>query len=180
MNKKYLLILVFPLFFGLQACNHSTQKNSTGNSQDSTAVDKVGLTFIKNADEVSQALIKAATIAETTSKNPSVVNFAHKLVKDYNDSQQKLQDIKAKASITTASEISAADKKMIDSISKFSGPQFDQAFMKSVVDKSGKIDVLFVNASQDKSKTISRYAREIIPTLQIQLDSARKIAASLK
>ena len=52
--------------------------------------------------------------------------------------------------------------------------------MKTVVDKSGKIDVLFVNASQDKSKIISRYAREIMPALQIQLDSARKIAASLK
>jgi len=179
MNNKYLLLLVFPLFLSLQACNNS-QKNSIGNRQDSTSVDKAGLTFIENVDAASQAEIKAATVAKTTSKNPRVANFANKLIKDYNDSQQKLQDIKAKASITTASEISAADKKMIDSISKFSGAQFDQAFMKSVVDKSGKIDVLFVNASQDKSKAISTYARKVMPALQIQLDSARKIAASLK
>ncbi len=179
MNNKYLLLLVLPLFFSLQACNNSP-KNAAGNNQDSTAVGKTGLVFIKNADEANRAQIKAATVAEITSKNPNVVNFAHKLIKEYTDSQQKLQDIKAKASITTAGEISAADKKMIDSISKFSGLQFDQAFMSSIVDKSGKIDVLFVNASQDKSKTISRYAREIMPALQIQLDSARKIAASLK
>jgi putative membrane protein len=179
MNNKYLLLLVFSLFFSLQACNNS-QKNVTGNNQDSTTVDKAGLTFIKNVDEASQAEIKAATVAETTSKNPRVANFAHKLINDYNDAQQKLQAIKAKASITTATEISAADKKTIDSISKFSGLQFDQAFMKSVVDKSGKIDVLFVNASQDKSKAISGYARKIMPALQIQLDSARKISTSLK
>ena len=179
MNNKYLLLLILPLFFSLQACNNST-KNATVNNQDSTAVDKAGLTFINNVEELNQAEIKAATVAEMTSKNPRVSNFAHKLINDYTESQQKLQDVKAKASITTASEISAADKKMIDSISKFSGAQFDQAFMKSVVDKSGKIDVLFVNASQDKSKAISRYARKIMPSLQIQLDSARKIAASLK
>jgi len=175
MNNKYLLLLAMP-FICIQSCNQ--QKSKTDNED--SKIDSAGLVFIKNVDEVNQAEIKAATVAEMTSKNPRVANFAHKLIKDYTDSQQKLQDIKAKASITTASEISAADKKLIDSISKFSGPQFDEAFMRSVVDKSGKIDVLFVNASQDKSKAISGYARKIMPALQIQLDSARKIAASLK
>lgn len=177
MNNKYLLLLALPFFYCIQSCNN--QQNSKTDKQDGK-VDSTGLVFIKNVDELCQAEIKAATAAETISKNPRVANFAHKLIMDYNDSQQKLQDVKAKASITTTSEISAADKKMIDSISKFSGTQFDQAFMKSVVDKSGKIDVLFVNASQDKSKVVSAYARKIMPALQIQLDSARKISASLK
>jgi putative membrane protein len=177
MNNKYLLLLALPFFYCIQSCNHQ-QKPKTDNRD--SKIDSAGLVFIKNVDELSQAEIKAATVAENTSKNPRVAKFAHKLIKDYSDSQQKLQDIKTRASITATSEISEADKKMIDSISKFSGPQFDQAFMKAVVDKSGKIDVLFVNASQDKSKTISRYAREIMPSLQIQLDSARKITASLK
>jgi putative membrane protein len=176
MNNKYLLLLALPFFYCIQSCN---QQKSKADNEDSK-IDSAGLVFIKNVDEVSQAEIKAATVAEMTSKNPRVANFAHKLIKDYNDSQQKLRDIKAKTSITTPSEINAADKKMIDSISKLSGLQFDQAFMKSVVDKSGKIDVLFVNASQDKSKAISGYARKIMPALQIQLDSARKISTSLK
>ena len=172
-----MLLLALPFFYCIQSCNNQ-QKPKTDNQ--ASKIDSTGLVFIKNADELNRAEIKAASVAQITSKNPRVIKFAHKLIKDYSDSQQKLQDIKAKASITTATEINGADKKMIDSISRFSGPQFDQAFMKSVVDKSGRIDVLFVNASQDKSKIISSYARKIIPALQIQLDSARKIAASLK
>ena len=178
MNKKYLLILLLPFFYCIQSCNN--QQRSNNNNQDTTIIDKAGLSFIKNVDELSQAEIKAATIAESTSKSPEVVNFAHKLINEYNNSLQKLQDIKAKASITATDEISQAHKKLIDSIAKLPGAQFDRAYMKLAVDNSGKLTVLYVNASQDKSQVVSTYARKIMPALQIQLDSARKISASLK
>jgi putative membrane protein len=173
MNKKYLLLLALPFFFTIQACNQ--QKSAKDDKIYST-----GITFIKTVNEASHAEIKAATIAQTTSKNPRVTNFAQKVIADLTNSLQKLQDLKTDAGITTTDEISAGHKKTIYSISKLSGTQFDQAYMKTAVSNSGKIVILFVDASQSKSSAIDTFARRGIPVMQSHLDSARKIAASLK
>ncbi|MFI5162574.1 MAG: DUF4142 domain-containing protein [Sphingobacteriales bacterium] len=173
MNYKYLLLLALPLFFAIQSCNNQQKTKDD-------KIDATGATFIKSVDEAGRAEIKAATVAQSTSKNPRIVSFANKLVTDLNNSLQKLQDLKIAAAITAPNGISAAHQKTIDSISKLSGIQFDQAYMKTAVANNGKIVILFVDASQNKASVIDTFARRGIPVMQAHLDSARKISALLK
>jgi putative membrane protein len=177
MNKKYLFVLALPVFCLLFSC-HNSQNNNTAAQE--VPIDKTGIAFIKGASELNQADIKAATAAENSSKNPRVIGFAKMILKDHGNTLSKLNDLKSQASVTENYESDASQKKLVDSISKLQGDQFDKAYMKSAMDNGGRTVILYINAIQNKASAINTYASESMTLMQVHLDSARKIYASLK
>ena len=69
---------------------------------------------------------------------------------------------------------------MIDSLSKKTGADFDKAYIAMMVkDHEAAVD-LFKEQSNDKNQTIQDFARKTLPTIEMHLDKAKDIEASLK
>ncbi len=175
MRKIVLMVLSVPFIFATQSCI-----NKARNYNKETEVDQEGLNFIQNGIEAGHTEISASLAAESRSKNPRVIAFAKMMIADHTMAGDSLNQIRIKELVDKPDSINQAHKKAIDSISKFTGSEFDKAYMQMMVgDHIGAVK-LFTDASSNRSNTIQKFAKKTLPTLQMHLDSAKAINASLK
>jgi putative membrane protein len=176
MKKKILLVLMIPVLYFIQSCDDPRKAK---NYNQETSVDQGGLNFIDNAMDGGRTEIKLSTVAQRVSQNPRVLSFAKMMVSDHTQAIEGLKKLQKKELVDPDNAISDSHKKMIDSISKLSGSEFDKAYMKQMVmDHEQAVD-LFKEGSQDRDNAVQSYAEKTLPTIQMHLDSAKAIKASL-
>jgi putative membrane protein len=174
-NLLFLLLGLIILFFGM-ACQNEHGKNY----DDATKVDQDGLSLIKNGLEGGMAEIKASGLAITNSSNQRVISFAKMMIEDHTKADSILKTMKTDKLVEEKDTISIDHQKMISSLSKQSGPEFDKAYMQMMVtDHQGAVQ-LFTDGSKNTDGKISDFATKTLPTIKMHLDSATAILASLK
>jgi putative membrane protein len=177
MKKKMLLVLMIPVLYMIQSCDDP--KKAKNYNQEAT-VDQSALNFIDNAMDGGRTEIKLSTVAQRISQNPRVLSFAKMMVSDHTGAIEELKKLQKKELVNPDDAISKPHRKMIDSISKFTGSQFDKAYMQQMVTDHEKALDLFKEGSQDRANAVQTYAQKILPTIKMHLDSARAINAALK
>ena len=177
MKKKILLVLLIPVLYGLQSCDDA--RKAKNYNQEAT-VDQGGLNFIDNAMDGGRTEIKLSTVAQRISQNPRVLGFAKMMIGDHTSAIEELKKLQKKELVNPDDAISKPHRKIIDSISKFTGSEFDKAYMQQMVTDHEKALDLFKEGSQDRANAVQSYAQKILPTIQMHLDSARAINTALK
>ena len=175
MRKIFLAVLFIPFLFASSSCI-----NKARNYNKETNVDQDDLNFISAGLEGGQTEVNASTVAASKSKNPRVISFAKMMINDHTQAGAELNKIRVKELADKPDSISAPHKKTIDSISALSGVQFDKAYIQMMVDDHVKTIALFNDASTMRSGAVQGFAKKTLPTLQMHLDSAKAINASLK
>ena len=168
-------ILLFALV--VQSC---VDNKRAKNYNDKTLVDEGGLSFIKNGIEGGLTEIKASTIAQTTSKNMRVVNFAKMMITDHTSAGNELMKVESSKLMDKVDTISGDHQQMIAALAARSGADFDKAYMKMMIDDHKKTIQLFTDASYNTSQTIQNFAKKNLPVIRMHLDSANAIYTSLK
>jgi putative membrane protein len=177
MKSKFLLALLVPVLYIAQGCDDAKKAK---NYNQETTVDQNALNFIDNAIDGGRTEIKLSTIAQRMSQNQEVTGFAKMMIDDHSKAITELKKIRKKELVNPDDMISPAHRKMIDSISKFTGSQFDKAYMEQMVIDHEKTVTLFNDASRDRNGTVQSFARKMLPTIQTHLNSAKTIDAYLK
>jgi putative membrane protein len=177
MKKMILLVLMIPVLYVLQSCDDPRKAK---NYNQEAAVDQGGVNFIDNAMDGGRTEIKLSAVAQRVSQNPRVLGFARMMISDHTSAIEELKKLQKKELVNPDAAISKPHRKMIDSISKLSGSQFDKAYMQQMVTDHEKALDLFKEGSQDRANAVQSYAQKILPTIQMHLDSARAINAALK
>jgi putative membrane protein len=177
MKKIMLVLLLLPLLWFTQSCDDPKTASKNGAE---TRVDLMGLHFITTASEAGNTEIKASSVAESISKNPRVIEFAKMMVTDHSAAGAKLDKIKTDELVYQPSTLNEDHSKMIDSLSKLSGGDFDKAYMQVMVNDHEKAVDLFKEGSENRVAAVQRYADETLPTIEMHLESAKAILASLK
>ena len=167
MSKSILWVPAFALLYLFSSCHHSAR----------AGLNEHDIKFVKKAREADLTGIKAAQLAVGNSKNPSVVAFARALISDYNDALSKIKDIHTDGAVDS---ISPAHKQYIAAISKLTGPDFDRAYMKGELGNTQAAMMVYVDAMQGREDSLHSYAETTAHAIQDQVDSAKKISASLK
>ena len=116
-----------------QSCDDAKKAK---NYNQETTVDQRGLIFIDNAIDGGRTEIKLSTIAQRISQNQEVTGFAKMMIDDHTKAITELKKIRKKELVNPDDMISPAHRKMIDSISKFTGSQFDKAYMEQNGDRT--------------------------------------------
>jgi putative membrane protein len=148
--------------------------------QEKTLTDDVGVSLIHNGLEGGMTEIKASSLAASNSQNPDVKSFAQMMITDHTKADSTLLWIENDKLLTEADTISGEHQVMIDSLSKKTGADFDKAYITMMVkDHEGAV-ALFEEASDDKNQTIQDFARATLPTIEMHLDKAKELAATLK
>lgn len=150
------------------------------NYNNETQLDESALSFAKTAAEAGQTEIAASQVAEKNSKNPRITGFARMMITDHTKAGTQLDTVASHNLADLPTKPSQTHQKMIDSISKLSGDQFDKAYMQMMVKDHEAAVGLFTDTKANRAAAIKNYAVKTLPVIQMHLDSAKAILASLK
>ncbi|MFD1257760.1 DUF4142 domain-containing protein [Mucilaginibacter terrae] len=179
--KNILYLSAFALMaISVPACNENKRAK---NYNEKSLVDDQGSAFIKEANEAGMTEIKSAMVAQSKSANSRVLGFAKMMVTDHTVAGNELKKIAESkfVNIKDAKDtLSVEHQQMITDMSKLSGPAFDKAYMQMMVTDHGKVIELFQSVTRNTNKALNNFAEKTLPKLQMHLDSAKAIYASLK
>jgi putative membrane protein len=151
----------------------TTQKSSKTNANDQQ--------FLRKAADDDLAEIEMAKLALHKASSQQVKGFAQTLVDDHSKTKHQLEKIASNKHIDIPKGLSAKNQATKDWLAKFSGEQFDNAYMAEMV-KDHQQDVATfryeVNSAQDVD--IREFADKSLPTLESRLKQAENIAPELK
>ena len=151
----------------------ASQKSSNTNASDQQ--------FLRKATDDNLAEIEMAKLALRNASNQDVKNFAQTMVNDYGKTKEQLEKIASSKRVDIPRAPGAKNKATKDRLAKFSGEQFDNAYMAEML-KDHKDDVTTfrreLNSAQDMD--IQQFADKSLPTLESHLRQAESIAPELK
>lgn len=150
------------------------------NFNQQTQVDDNGLAFMMQAAESGLTEIKASTLAKKLSKNPRVVNFAAMMIDDHTKVADELKKLAKRKLVTLVDTIGKDHQMKIDSIAKLMDGDFDKAYMQMMVKDHETAVQVFHQGSLNNTTALKNFAEKNLPKLQMHLDSAKAISASLK
>jgi putative membrane protein len=176
MKNAIFLVLGIATLFLMQACHQKKGKNY---NQQATKIDQQGLNFIRMAAEGGLAEIKASGIALTKTNNQRIIAFAKMMVSDHTQAGNELKKIKTDNNVTEKDSVSADHQKIIGDLENLPGRAFDKAYMQMMMDDHQQAVSLFSTATTNGEPAIKNFAKKTLPTIQMHLDSANTILASL-
>jgi putative membrane protein len=102
------------------------------------------------------------------------------MITDHTEAGDELEKIAIKQRVTASDSVSTEHQNKIMALSSKLGLEFDGPYMHMMVNDHEDAVKLFTAATQNKNPDIQNFAKKVLPTLQMHLDSAKAIVASLK
>ncbi len=177
MKTKVLLALLVPALYVVSSCDDAKKAN---NYNQETIVDQSGLNFINTAIDGGRTEVRLSTAAAHISQNPRIVHFAKMMITDHTKGIEDLKVLRKKELINPSDALSPEHRKLIDSLSKLSGTNFDKAYMQVMIADHEKTVDLFREETNERDASVQTLARKTLPTIEMHLDSAKAIAMTLR
>lgn len=177
MKTKFLLALLVPALYVVSSCDDPKKANHYNQE---TTVDQSGLNFINTAIDGGRTEVKLANVATHVSQNPRILAFAKMMITDHTKGIEELKELRRKELINPNDLLSLEHKKLIDSLSKLSGTDFDKAYMHTMVADHEKTADMFKEETQEREAAVQTFARKTLPTIEMHLDSAKAINGTLR
>lgn len=147
---------------------------SAGFAQDK-ASDKASQKFLKEAIEGNLAEVQMGELAQKNGGSDGVRSFGQMLQKDHADANQKATAAANNLGMAPPTAPNAKQKAAHDRMAKLSGPAFDRAFAKHMV-QDHKKDIKEYEKEAKMSDAAGSYAKEALPTLHKHLESAQNLS----
>ncbi|GAC1309618.1 MAG: DUF4142 domain-containing protein [Mucilaginibacter sp.] len=176
MKNLSCLALGVVALLAVSACNSKHGKNYNNE----TLVDADGLSFVRNAAEGGLTEIKASGLALTKTSNQRVLALAKMMIDDHTKAGMELKKIETGKLVAGDDTINAEHRKLIAELSAKSGAAFDKAYIDMMVNDHEQASKLFAGASRNNAVAIKDFATKTFPVIQMHLDSAKAVQASLK
>ncbi len=140
-------------------------------------VDETDQTFMKNAAMGDEAEIQLGQMAQEKASSPGVKSFGQRMIKDHSDADDKLKNIAKSQHIALSVDLDPQHKNAAASLSRLSGPQFDQAYMNLMVQEHTKdVNDFKKEAADAHDGTIKQFAAATLPVLESHLNEAEQVA----
>jgi putative membrane protein len=136
--------------------------------------------FMMDAAQDSHLEIELGKLAQERGSSPAVKEFGERMVEEHTKALDKLKTAASDVNVTIPDELQAKHKATVDRLSKLSGEEFDQAYMKSMVQDHKKAVNLFERTSKNaQNEAVKNYASETSPALREHPELAPKINADV-
>lgn len=160
------------------------QTRKLGVPQNSNAVkapDETDKAFIKQAAIGDAAEIQLGQMAQEKATNPKVKQFGARMIKDHSQADDQLKGIAQSRHVSLPTELDAPHKAAKSQLEKQTGAQFDQAYMRLMVqDHTKTVNKFKREAGTSHDPTVKNFAQQSLPVLESHLQEARQIQAQLK
>lgn len=137
-------------------------------------------TFLHAAAAGGAAEVEFAQLAERTSKDTGVKNFAQRMVRDHQEANKRISALAHDAGLPPAHGLDPDHKSVHDRLSKLQGTSFDRAYIDSqIVDHQTMAQLLEYEIGSGQDKDIKDLAAELLPSILDHLHTAKVVLASL-
>jgi putative membrane protein len=154
------------LFLGSQS---RAEDNKSGLTSDE-------VTFIKHAAADGLAEVKIAGLAVRKAESAGVKALAETLVTDHTKVNEELTLLATNKSVDLSAVIDPKDAGIFQKLEKYSGAEFDKAYLSEVVSSHKKCLGIFEEISKEsKNAEVKAFADKYIPTLKAHHDKAKEM-----
>jgi len=140
-----------------------------------TKASKAEETFIKDAMQGDLAEVNMGKLAQEKAQSQAVKDFGKMLEQDHGQHAQKVQSKAQELGVSAPQEPNVTQKSTYDRLSKLSGGQFDEQFVKAMVTDHKK-DIAEYEKEATSRSPLADFAKETLPTLEHHLQTAVSLA----
>ena len=120
------------------------------------------------------AEVELGKLAAEKGSSDAVKQFGQRMVDDHSKANDELKALADSKKITLSPEIAPEDKTLRDRLMKLSGPAFDQAYMKAMLNDHLKdVSEFRTESRSGKDPDVKAWAAKTLPTLEEHLKMAR-------
>lgn len=137
--------------------------------------------FVEEAAMGSLLEVQLGQLADNNAESEEVRKFGQRMVQDHGKASSDLLQVVEPTGMTLPKSLDEQHKKQVDKLKKLKGKEFDQAYMKEMVQAHEK-DVAKFRKQADGSghAELKQFASTTLPTLQEHLTMARDISKTVQ
>src|SRR5262249_27786114 len=149
-------------------------------AQDATKLPAVDMDFVNQATAAGMAEVELGKLGAEKATDPSVKQFAQRMVDDHGKANEQLMKILADKKLEVPKEMPADATSTKDKLGSLSGADFDREYMTQMVSDHEKAVGLFDKQSKNgQDAQLKQFAEQTLPTIQDHLKQAQQIQSSL-
>jgi putative membrane protein len=135
-------------------------------------------TFLRSAAEGSMMEVKLGQVAEERAQSEEVKKFAKRMIEDHSKTLEELKAIGAQEHINLPTNISHQHSLKYKELEKLSGPEFDRAYARDMVqDHEQDVNEFKKGAATAQKPELKDFAQKTLPTLESHLQEAKQVMA---
>ena len=137
--------------------------------------------FVSDAATGGLLEVELGKLAVQKAASEAVRQFGQRMVDDHSQAAEQLKQIAQAKAMTLPDSLDAKQRKEVERLQKLSGPQFDQAYMKLMLeDHQQDIRVFRKEVQQGSDSDIKSFAATTLPKLHDHLAMARDAVRTAK
>lgn len=137
--------------------------------------------FIMEAACGGMAEVALGELAQQKGQSDAVKQFGKHMVDDHSKANNELKELAGRKGVVVPAALKPKYQKVVDSLSKLSGAEFDKQYMREMVkDHENDVSAFQKEADKGKDSELTSWVRQTLPTLQDHLKMARDAEARVK
>ena len=146
-----------------------------------TAVSAADRKFVEEAAQGGMAEVLMGQMAQQRASHAQVKAFGQRMVVDHGKANEELKRVASAKNVQLPTTLGSAHQRHADGMSKLSGVEFDQAYMKHMVEDHKKDVADFEKAAKSANDAnVKNFASRTLPTLQSHLKLAQTTYDAVK
>ena len=143
-----------------------------------SSLNAIDQQFVKKAAQSDMTEIKTSQLALQRSRNPQVRQFAQMMIQQHTQSSSKLKPLADQKGVMLPTGLGAENTALVNQLTKLSGTQFDQAYMRGQAKAHAKTEVVYQQELQRGQDTgVKAFASQILPIVVEHRKMAENILA---
>jgi putative membrane protein len=137
--------------------------------------------FIMEAACGGMAEVSLGELAQQKGTSEAVKQFGKHMVDDHSKANNELKELAGRKGVVVPAALKPKYQKVVDSLSKLSGAEFDKQYMREMVkDHENDVSAFQKEADKGKDSELTSWAKQTLPTLQDHLKMARDAETKVK
>ncbi len=173
---KWLLLVAVSIVYGMGTAGAADPPSDKGDNV-ATGGD---LAFMNDAAPGGLAEVELGRMATERAASAEIKQFAQQMVTDHSNVGEKLKTLAQQKTVTLPTEILPQAKQTKEKLVKLSGHEFDQAYVRAMVEMHEKDVAAFDGVAKNGTDAdVKAFAAETLPTLKHHLQMIREMAKSM-
>ena len=146
----------------------------------STTTAPAARTFMREAASGGLMEVELGKVAAQRASSSDVKEFGQRMITDHTKANHELKDLAARKNVTLHERLDAKQEAEVTRLSKLSGHEFDQSYMKAMTtDHEHDVAAFKKAASSSPDADVKAFASQTLPTLEDHLSNARRVEAEV-
>jgi putative membrane protein len=131
--------------------------------------------FVNDAAVGGMTEVELSRLALQKSSDPQIKKFAQQMVTDHTKAGHELEAAAREEGITPPAQLDATHKDLVDKFRAMSGPSFDQAYKRQMLEDHDQTVSKFQKEATESGSPLQKFAAATLPTLQSHLKMAEQL-----